>query len=333
MYKEILTEFKALLIKVYNYDALLKLKVKYIGKHGIINRELQYTKCLNIKNDEKNLIFKNLNEIKKTIENEILKKKLHVIKVNTSQDTIDITLPGFGINIGSEHIISKSITEIKTFFTHFGFKIQNGYEIDTTYYNFDALNINDEHPSRSRNDSFYISKNTVLRTHTSNMQIHIMEENKPPLKCLSYGKVYRKDSDASHTPMFHQVEGFVIDKNISIANLKFLLINFLKYFFENEDIKINIRSSYFPFTEPSIEIDIECISCFGKKCALCKYSGWIEVLGCGLIHPNVLKRCKIDKQFNGLAFGMGIERLSMIKYQIHDIRLYFENNIDFLKQF
>lgn len=189
------------------------------------------------------------------------------------------------------------------------------------------------HPSRNMHDTFYITDKLLLRTHTSNMQIHIMEKQKPPFKILSCGKVYRRDSDISHTPMFHQVEGFVVDDNISIANLKFILSKFLNFFFKDK-ITLRMRASYFPFTEPSMEIDIQCVNCLGRKCSICKHSGWVEVLGCGIIHPKVLENCNIDsKVYKGLAFGMGIERLSMIKYNIDDLRLFFENNIDFLKQF
>ncbi len=332
MDENLLNKFNELIKNVNTYEDLLKIKITYIGKNGIINEYFRNIKNLDITKETQKIKFQQINKIKQEIENKIHTSKVNFFK-NIKEKSLDITLPGLGTKIGREHIINKSINEIKDFFIQLGFKINNGYEIDTTYYNFDALNIDTNHPSRNPQDTFYISKKKLLRTHTSNMQIHTMENEKPPLKIISYGKVYRRDSDASHTPMFHQIEGFVIDKNISIAKLKYLLINFLKYFFNKENIKINIRTSYFPFTEPSMEIDIECISCFGKKCNLCKKTGWIEVLGCGLIHPNILKKCKIKKGFNGLAFGMGIERLSMIKYGINDIRLYFENNTDFLRQF
>jgi phenylalanyl-tRNA synthetase alpha chain len=274
---------------------------------------------------------KKLNLIKQKISN-IIKNKT----INNSDKIecfdIDVSLPGIGINIGNKHVITKTINDIEFYFSNLGFNIISGYEIDSIFYNFDALNMSKTHPSRDEKETFYINENYLLRTHTSNMQIHIMKKQKPPLKFISYGKVYRRDSDISHTPMFHQVEGFVINKNISLGNLKYLLIDFLKFFFK-KNIDINIRSSYFPFTEPSLEIDIKCMNCLGKGCQTCKYSGWIEILGCGLIHPNVLRNCSINNIYKGLAFGMGIERLSMIKYNINDLRLYFENDIDFLKQF
>lgn len=255
------------------------------------------------------------------------KKNLFLIK---KKKTFDTTYPGKGLKRGSLHLISKTIRDIEKFFFHFGFSIVNGIELDTVFYNFDALNIQKDHPSRSENDTFYIDDNFLLRTHTSNMQIHSMINSKPPLKILSCGKVYRRDYDATHTPMFHQVEGFVVDENISLANLKHLLTSFLNYFFDN-NTKVRIRSSYFPFTDPSLEIDIECIKCFGGKCSLCKFSGWIEILGCGMIHKNVF--CNLNYKSSGFAFGMGVERLAMIKYRIDDLRIFFDNNFDFLSQF
>lgn len=308
---------------------LNKLKSKYLGRNGIINIQFKQINTTQLINKQKHLEI--LNNIKIEITREI-KNKHELILIPKTKIDFDATLPSYKTNIASQHIITKTINEIEMFFMTLGFNIYDGLELDSLYYNFDALNMPLTHPSRSMHETFYINNDVVLRTHTSNMQIHIMETNKPPLKIISYGKVYRKDYDASHTPMFHQIEGMIIDKNISLANLKHLLFNFLNFFF-NTNVKINLRASYFPFTEPSMEIDIQCINCNGEKCYLCKNSGWIEILGCGMIHPNVLSKCNINNNYRGLAFGMGLERLSMIKYNIPDIRLYFENNIDFLKQF
>lgn len=305
-----------------------EIKNKYIGRNGIINKIFNEIKYMDF--EKKKKFGSLLNKIKNKIINILNEKPITLVKTKLK---IDISLPGYGFKIGKEHIINKTINKIEKYFISNGFKSINGKEIDNIYFNFDALNMNENHPSRNINETFYINNETVLRTHTSNMQIHVMKKKKPPMKIISCGKVYRKDYDSSHTPMFHQIEGFIIDKNISIANLKYLLFNFLKFFF-NKNIKINFRSSYFPFTEPSMEIDIECTNCSGNKCSLCKYTGWIEVLGCGMIHNNIFKNCSIDKNiYTGFAFGMGIERLTMIKYKINDIRLYFENNIDFLEQF
>ncbi|HFL8819451.1 MAG TPA: phenylalanine--tRNA ligase subunit alpha [Candidatus Azoamicus sp. OHIO2] len=315
---------------VKNKEELHNLKIKYLGRNGFIPVTFKKAKVLNLTDTLS--FFTNLNKIKTYITQKIT-QKYDFFLLEKSYDALDITLPGYGFEFGVKHIISTTINEIDFFFTRLGFNIYNGYEIDSTYYNFEALNMPLSHPSRNLNETFYISDDILLRTHTSNMQVHIMQSSIPPLKIISHGKVYRKDYDASHTPMFHQVEAIVIDKNISIANLKYLLFEFLQFFFKKE-IKINFRSSYFPFTEPSMELDIQCINCLGKKCTLCKYSGWIEILGCGMIHSNVLTNCNIDKKkYTGLAFGLGIERLTMIKYNITDIRLYFENNLEFLKQF
>lgn len=305
-----------------------EIKSKYIGRKGIINKIFNEIKYMDSEKKRKFGLL--LNKIKNKVIDIINYKTKNNIKKSSK---IDISLPGYGSKIAKKHIINKTINDIEKYFISNGFKLITGKEIDDIYFNFDALNMPVNHPSRSINETFYIDNKNVLRTHTSNMQIHVMKNKKPPMKIISCGKVYRKDYDSSHTPMFHQIEGFIIDKNISIANLKYLLFNFLKFFFY-KNIKINFRSSYFPFTEPSMEIDIECINCYGKKCSLCKYTGWIEVLGCGIIHNNVLQNCSINKEiYTGFAFGMGIERLTMIKYKINDIRLYFENNIDFLEQF
>ncbi len=304
------------------------LKSKYLGRNGIINKNFENIKNIDFK--DKKITAEILNKIKKKIE--VFFKKKHIKKKEFNY-YFDITLPGVGLKIGNKHIITKTLDEIVAFFIKNGFNVINGLEIDSTKYNFELLNMPKDHPSRTLKETFYIKKELVLRTHTSNMQIHIMKNNNPPLKIISYGKVYRRDYDTSHTPMFHQLEGFIIDKNISIANLKYTLFKFIHFFFEKK-IKIKFRLSYFPFTEPSMEIDIQCNICYGSKCTSCNQTGWIEVLGCGMIHKKVLTNCNINTNiYSGFAFGMGIERLIMIKYRIKDIRMCFENNIDFLKQF
>ena len=327
----LLDSFKLEIHNIDHLNDIEKIKNKYLGRRGIINSKLKLITSLSL--NEKAIFGKKINNIKKEMFQILLTVNKKFNKFKNIQNKIDLTLPDIGIKIGTKHIITQSLNEIESFFSNLNFDIVNGHEIDTTYYNFQALNMSKFHPSRDMQETFYITDDILLRTHTSNMQIHIMEKQKPPFKIISYGKVFRRDSDVSHTPMFHQVEGFVVDKNISLANLKYLLMKFLKFFF-NDELSIKMRSSYFPFTEPSIEIDIKCINCLGSLCAVCKYTGWIEVLGCGIIHPNVLKNCGINhRYYKGLAFGMGIERLSMIKYDINDLRLYFENNLDFLKQF
>ncbi|HIH2762588.1 MAG TPA: phenylalanine--tRNA ligase subunit alpha [Candidatus Azoamicus sp. MARI] len=329
--QQLLNNFLIEIKTVKNLIELDKIRILYLGRKGKLNENFKDIAILTV--NEKKIYGSKANEIKTNITNIIKEKEKELINNKNINTNIDITLPGFNETFGSEHVISKTIKEIEYFFTTCGFEVLNSKEIEKTYYNFDALNINKEHPSRSEKETFYLKKNILLRTHTSNMQIHAMEKKKIPIKAISYGKVFRKDSDASHTPMFHQMEGFIIDKNLSIGNLKFIITKFLNFFFE-KNMKINMRPSYFPFTEPSMEVDIECISCLGKKCNLCKHTGWIEILGCGMIHPTVLKNCNINNNlYTGLAFGLGVERLSMIKYKITDIRSFYENNLSFLNQF
>ena len=316
--------------KATDIDSINNIKIKYLGRNGLLKKELK--KITTLTGDEKKIFGKKLNTIKSEILF-ILNAKLDSFNILGCDKTFDITLPGYGIECGSRHIINKTLIKIDKYFSSRGFVVVDGYEIDTDYYNFHLLNMPDTHPSRNILETFYLNKSLLLRTHTSNMQTHFMKNNEPPFRVLSYGKVYRRDSDISHTPMFHQVEGFLVDKNASLSNLKYLLIDFLNFFFD-KNIKTRIRASHFPFTEPSLEVDIRCVSCMGKLCQLCKYTGWIEILGCGIIHPNVFNNCSIsNKKYTGFAFGMGVERITMIKHKIGDLRLFFENNVEFLNQF
>jgi phenylalanyl-tRNA synthetase alpha chain len=326
----VLDEFKKEINFVSTVSDFNKINSSYLGKNGKINEIFNYIKNNNLKN--KLEFLKKINEIKVEILNIITIKKKEITNKDKIQE-IDLTLPKDVYKIGNTHIINETIKEITQFFNNFGFSSKNGIEIDNKYNNFDHLNMPDDHPSRNLQDTFYINDFFLLRTHTSNMQIHLMKKNIPPMRFLSCGKVYRRDYDLSHTPMFHQIEGFIVETNVSLSNLKFILLEFLKFFFNNSIIT-KFRSSYFPFTEPSFEVDIKCFYCLGKGCFICKNSGWIEILGCGLIHPNILNECNIDPLiYNGFAFGMGVERLTMIKYKINDIKLFFENNIEFLNQF
>lgn len=248
-------------------------------------------------------------------------------------ETVDVTLPGRGQSIGGFHPVTRSRMRIETLFRNAGFDIVDGPEIEDDWHNFAALNIPDNHPARAMHDTFYFGDGRLLRTHTSPVQVRAMKQMQAPLRVIAPGRVYRCDSDMTHTPMFHQVEGLVVDENISFANLKSVLHEFMKSFFE-ADVSMRLRPSYFPFTEPSAEVDISCVACSGKGCRVCKQTGWLEVAGCGMVHPNVLKAVDIDpEKFTGYAFGMGVERLTMLRYKINDIRLYFENDINFLKQF
>ncbi len=327
---DILNEFKKDIILVENIIDLNKINSLYLGKNSKINKIFSYIKKNNL-NDRLEL-FKKINSIKEDILNLINEKKKDINSKEFNLN-IDITIPKQYYKCGSTHIINTIINNIMSFFSVFGFKSKIGVEIDNSYNNFDALNMPLDHPSRQLQDTFYLNDFFLLRTHTSNMQIHLMKSKIPPMRYLSCGKVYRRDYDLSHTPMFHQIEGFIIESNVSLSNLKFILIEFLNFFF-NDSVIAKFRSSYFPFTEPSFEVDIKCFYCSGNGCSICKNSGWIEILGCGLIHPNVLIECNIDPNiYNGFAFGIGVERLAMIKYKINDIKLFFENNIEFLNQF
>ena len=229
--------------------------------------------------------------------------------------------------------MTKTLNRIEAFFKQNGFAVEVGPEIESDYYNFETLNIPSHHPARAMHDTFYIDDNHVLRTHTSGVQIRTMENQEPPIRIIAPGRVYRCDSDITHTPMFHQVEGLLVEKDVSFADLKGLLHAFLNSFFE-KDLKVRFRPSYFPFTEPSAEADMECVMCDGKGCRVCKQTGWLEVLGCGMVHPKVLTAGKVDPEvYQGFAFGMGVERLSMLRYGIDDLRMFFENDLRFLKQF
>jgi phenylalanyl-tRNA synthetase alpha chain len=229
--------------------------------------------------------------------------------------------------------VTHTMERIESFFARVGYTVEEGPEVEDDYHNFEALNIPAHHPARAMHDTFYVNENTVLRTHTSPVQIRTMESQEPPIRIICPGRVYRCDSDITHTPMFHQVEGLVVDKNVSMADLKGTIDQFLKAFFE-EDLPVRFRPSYFPFTEPSAEVDIQCTNCQGKGCRICKNTGWLEVMGCGMVHPNVFAHCNVDaNEYSGFAFGMGVERLAMLRYGVTDLRLFFENDLQFLRQF
>lgn len=320
---------------INSLTSLNEIRVKYLGKKGIITTKIK--SISSIKPESRRLYGKLLNELKEFIETELktlesyLKQKEH--KKQILSESIDITLPGKFVLPGNDHPISKTLDEIIAIFTSMGFEIEDGPEVELDYYNFEALNIPKEHPARDMQDTFYITEDIVLRTHTSPVQIRVMEKKQPPLKVIVPGKVYRCDADISHTPMFHQVEGFMVDKNISFSDLKGILKSFLQTMFGKEML-VRFRPSYFPFTEPSAEVDIRCIICSGLGCRVCKNTGWLEILGAGMINPKLFEVVGYDKNtFTGFAFGMGVERITMLKYSIDDIRMFFENDLRFLKQF
>ena len=249
------------------------------------------------------------------------------------KEKIDVTLPGNAIKCGRIHPVIQVRREICSIFASFGFSVVEGPEIELDYYNFEALNIPKDHPARDMQDTFYVEDNIVLRTHTSPVQVRVMEKVRPPLRILSPGRVYRRDSDVSHTPMFHQIEGLLVDKGVSFGDLKGILTSFLKKIF-GEGTTLRFRPSFFPFTEPSAEVDIRCVMCGGRGCRVCGQSGWLEILGSGMVDPAVFKNVDYDpEEYSGFAFGLGLERIAMLKYGISDIRLFFENDIRFLKQF
>ena len=316
-------------------EDLKKLKVKYLGKKGKITNLSKQLGKLDTK--ERPKAGKKINELKILFEelNQSASQKIEKKELETaiSKEQIDVSLPVDSNHIGGLHPITRTIEKICSYFSAKGYLIEDGPEIESEYYNFDALNIPQDHPARDMHDTFYLDSGKLLRTHTSPVQIHAIETHKAPLNILCPGQVYRSDSDPTHTPMFHQIEGLLIDENVNFGNLKKELIDFLNYFFE-KNLQVRFRPSYFPFTEPSAEVDIQCVKCAGKGCRICSGTGWLEVMGCGMVHPRVLEMSGIDgEQFPGFAFGMGVERLAMLRYGIGDLRLNFENDLRFLSQF
>ncbi|HLB57520.1 MAG TPA: phenylalanine--tRNA ligase subunit alpha, partial [Gammaproteobacteria bacterium] len=310
-------------------------RVFYLGKKGKLTEYLKEVGQLPPK--ERPLAGQRVNTVKQKIQ-ELIEQRLLILNeqaigAKLLSESIDITLPGRGQALGTLHPVTKTRERIETFFTQMGFSIMDGPEIENDYYNFEALNIPLMHPARAMQDTFYFADNTLLRTHMSPVQIRAMEKTKPPLRIIAMGRVYRRDFDLTHTPMFHQVEGSMVDENISFADLKGMLTQFLHAFFET-DVPIRFRASYFPFTEPSAEVDIGCQQCLGKGCRICKNTGWLEVLGCGMVHPNVFRFVGIDSErYTGFAFGAGLDRLTMLRYGITDLRALFENDVRFLQQF
>ena len=310
-------------------------RVHYLGKKGLLTEQLKQLGQMEpevrkvagqIINMAKQQVQAWLDARRDTLERAGLTRRLE-------EQTIYVTLPGRGEQPGGLHPVTKTLMRIEALFAQLGFETVQGPEIEDDYHNFEALNIPAHHPARAMHDTFYFDAHTVLRTHTSPVQIRIMENREPPLRIMAPGRVYRCDSDLTHTPMFHQVEGLYVDTDVSFAELKGVLDDFLRNFFER-DLAVRFRPSYFPFTEPSAEVDIECVICSGKGCRVCKQSGWLEVLGCGMVHPKVFENAGIDNEkYTGFAFGMGVERLAMLRYGVNDLRLFFENDLRFLRQF
>lgn len=311
------------------------IRVKALGKKSEFSLLLK--EMVNLSGQERKDIGKTINETKNLLQNEIEKKVKEIknrIKLERiGKETIDITLPGRNVGSGTLHPITKTILEMKDIVSQMGFDIVDGPEVELVKYNFDALNIPKTHPSREKTDTFYINDEVVLRTQTSAMQIRYMMEHKPPFRMISLGKVYRPDYDVSHTPMFHQVEGLMVGENVSFSNFKAMLELIVKRIF-GQDRKVRFRPHFFPFTEPSAEMDVECGVCKGTGCRVCKGTGWLEILGSGMVNPKVLQAGGVDpNKYQGFAFGIGLERVTMLKYGIDDLRVFFENDIRFLEQF
>jgi len=320
---------------VSDLETLEKLRIHYLGKKGSVTGLLHSLKDLSP--EEKPIFGKSVNELKTQIADLLSQKQTHLenqtLNDRLKKERLDITLPGKRYFSGKKHPISLVMDEAIDIFRSLGFDVEEGPEIETEYYNFEALNIPADHPARDMQDTLYLDEKYLLRTHTSPVQIRVMEKKKPPFTFIAPGKVYRHDADVSHSPMFHQIEGFMVDKQITFADLKWVLTVFLHQLF-TKDASIRFRPSFFPFTEPSAEVDIACVICSGKGCRVCKNTGWLEILGCGMVHPAVLEAVKLDSEiWQGFAFGLGIERIAMLKYGIDDIRLFYENDIRFLNQF
>jgi len=333
--KQLKEMFTSKLSNIVDMNELNEIKVKAFGKKGEFTSLMK--EMANITQEERKVLGKIINEAKQEVEEAVdfaTKRIKDEIKKNRiKNETIDVSLPGRKISTGSMHPITKTMQELKEIVSEMGFDIVDGPEIEQVYYNFDALNIPKTHPSREKTDTFYITDDILLRTQTSPMQIRYMLEHKQPFRMVSLGKVYRPDYDISHTPMFHQIEGLMIGEDVSFSNFKAMLELIVKRIF-GENRKVRFRPHFFPFTEPSAEMDVECAMCSGKGCRLCKNTGWLEILGSGMVNNKVLEAANIDpKKYQGFAFGMGIERITMLKYGIDDLRAFYENDIRFLEQF
>ncbi|HET9113302.1 MAG TPA: phenylalanine--tRNA ligase subunit alpha [Burkholderiales bacterium] len=315
---------------------LEQIKARYLGKAGVMT-ELMKT-LGKLPAEQRPAAGSAINQAKEQIlaALETRRSALRDIELASrlAAETLDVTLPGRGTATGGLHPVTRTLTRIEALFRSIGFEIAQGPEIETDFYNFTALNIPENHPARAMHDTFYVDDKHLLRTHTSPVQIHYLESHEPPLKIIAPGRVYRCDSDVTHTPMFHQVEGLWVDETISFAALKGILADFMQRFFERDDLSVRFRPSFFPFTEPSAEMDIACVMCGGRGCRVCSHTGWLEVLGCGMVHPNVLAHVNIDSEkYLGFAFGMGVERLAMLRYGVDDLRSFFINDLRFLRQF
>ncbi len=326
-------EAKKILLELTDAPQLEDFRIKYLGRKGLCSTIMR--QLGSVAKEDRPRLGQLANTVKTEIEELFRNKHTEILenKDSSPSGTIDLTLPGRKPAYGRLHPVTQIMNEVCSVFENLGFSVAEGPDVELDHYNFEALNIPAHHPARDMHDTFYVSDSILLRTHTSPMQARIMEKQEPPLRVIAPGKVYRCDSDITHTPMFHQVEGFLVDKKVSFADLKGVLTVFTQKMFD-EDLDLRFRPSFFPFTEPSAEVDIACVICKGAGCRVCKKTGWLEILGCGMIDPEVFKMVGYDPEiYSGFAFGLGIERIAMLKYGIDDIRLYYENDLRFLSQF
>jgi phenylalanyl-tRNA synthetase alpha chain len=316
-------------------EDLEQIRVQYLGKKGLLTEQLKALGSL--PPEQRPAAGALINASKVQVQDSIAQRKEALERAEAERqlalESIDVSLPGRTIGLGGLHPVTRTIERIEDIFTRAGFEVVEGPEVEDDYHNFGALNIPAHHPARAMHDTFYFDASTLLRTHTSTVQVRTMETTKPPIRIICPGRVYRCDSDMTHTPMFHQVEGLLIDEQVSFADLKGLIAQFLQAFFEAE-LQVRFRPSYFPFTEPSAEVDVQCVACRGAGCRVCKQTGWLEIMGCGMVHPKVLTMSGLDaERYTGLAFGMGVDRLTMLRYNIKDLRLLFDNDMRLLRQF
>lgn len=315
--------------------ALDDVRVAYLGKKGELTSLLKSLGQVDA--SERPQVGAKINEAKVALQQDLATRKASLeeaaLSASLLAEQVDVSLPGRRPSTGGLHPVTQAMYRIEEIFTGAGYEVVSGPEVENDYYNFEALNIPSHHPARAMHDTFYFGDGTLLRTHTSPSQVHTMEKQAPPIRVICPGRVYRRDSDLTHSPMFHQVEGLVVDEGISFADLKGTVIDFLQRFFE-KDLEVRFRPSYFPFTEPSAEVDVQCVHCLGKGCRVCSNTGWLEVMGCGMVHPNVLDMANIDTEvYSAFAFGFGGDRLAMLLYEVDDLRLFFENDLRFLRQF
>lgn len=333
--EQLLADGREAIAKARTLGELDAVRVSYLGKKGHITEQLKGLGRLPA--EERPRAGQAINEVKQALLGalEARQQQLEAEQLERALESerIDVTLPGRGQDVGGLHPVTRTIQRIEALFTSIGFSVAEGPEVEDDYHNFEALNIPAHHPARTMHDTFYFDDRHLLRTHTSPVQIRVMEKLGAPVHIIAPGRTYRRDSDVTHTPMFHQVEGLLVDEGVTFADLKGILVEFMRNFFER-DLELRFRPSYFPFTEPSAEVDISCVICSGAGCRVCKNTGWLEVLGCGMVHPEVFRHVGIDpERYTGYAFGAGLERLAMLRYGVDDLRIFFENDLRFLRQF